>query len=229
MKLQSILFAVAGVVTLTFPAIADDSPSALEKTSKGWIDLLEKAGPALEGWTRVSIPPAPKGKLKEKSQWSIDPKTGHLICEGNLGHEWLRWDELIGNGIYHVEWRFTPVEGKKGYNSGIYARNSADGTVWHQAQTGSASGGFLFGETPSAPDGKLTRINVGNDPKATRVKPAGEWNTFEITCEGTQLSLWVNGAVTAVFNKCEVPRGHVGIEAEGYRIEFRNVKLKPLP
>ena len=223
--ISRLILTVAVVLLPALSTTAADSPSALENSPEGWTDLLAKAGPELKGWTRVSIPPPPKGKLNEKSQWSIDAKTGSLVCEGNLGHEWLRWDEEVGDSIYHVEWKFTPIEGKKGYNSGIYARNSADGTVWHQAQTGSASGGFLFGETPGNGVGALKRVNVGNKEKS-RVKPAGEWNTFEITCKGKVISLWVNGAVTAEFDQCEALKGHVGLEAEGYRIEFRNVKLK---
>ena len=42
------------------------------------------------------------------------------------------------------------------------------------------------------------------------------------------MTLWVNGAVTNRWDDCQVPRGHVGLEAEGLRIEFRNVKLKPI-
>ena len=42
------------------------------------------------------------------------------------------------------------------------------------------------------------------------------------------MTLWVNGAVTNHWRECEVKKGYVGLEAEGYRIEFRNVKLKPL-
>ena len=60
------------------------------------------------------------------------------------------------------------------------------------------------------------------------MKPAGEWNTFEIACKGKDVTLWVNGAITNRWHDCQVPRGYVGVEAEGYRIEFRNVKLKPL-
>ena len=100
--------------------------------------------------------------------------------------------------IFHVEWRFTPGRGRQeeqGYNSGLYSRNSADAKVWHQAQTGDASGGFLFGETAAA-DGKPVRFNLSKQVTDKRVKPAGEWNTFEITCKGKQLSLWVNGAQT---------------------------------
>ena len=40
--------------------------------------------------------------------------------------------------------------------------------------------------------------------------------------------LWVNGAVANQWHDCPVPRGYLGVEAEGYRIEFRQVKLKPL-
>jgi len=61
-----------------------------------------------------------------------------------------------------------------------------------------------------------------------RIKPAGEWNTFELRAVGREISLWVNGAVTSVFKECDVPRGHVGLEAEGYRVEYRNVLMKPI-
>ncbi len=167
-----------------------------------------------------------RGKLRPASQWLLDAATGHLICQGDGGHEWLRWDPELDDFIFHVEWRFTPVPGKKGYNSGIYARNSADGQIYHQAQTGDGSGGYLFGttEVKAAPK----RFNLSTQRSASRVKPAGEWNTFEITCRGQDMALWVNGAVTNRWHDCEVKRGHVGLEAEGWRIEFRNVKTKPL-
>ena len=42
------------------------------------------------------------------------------------------------------------------------------------------------------------------------------------------MTLWVNGAVTVDWDDCQVPVGHVGVEAEGYRIEFRKLLLKPL-
>ena len=229
MKSRSMTLLIAILLAPTFNTFGQEVPSALETSKEGWIDLVAKAGPELKGWTRIPIPAPPAGKLNPKSQWSVDAKTGNLVCEGNLGHEWLRWDDEVADSIYHVEFRYTAVEGKKGYNSGVYARNSSDGTIWHQAQIGSGSGGYLFGESEPRKDGKLTRFNIANKPKESRVKPAGEWNTLEITCKGKTMSLWVNGAVTAVFDHCEVAKGHVGVEAEGYRIEFRNVKLKPLP
>ena len=197
---------------------------ATVSAQEGWIDLLAKSGPELKGWSRGPIPP--KGKLDAKSQWSIDPKTGYLVCSGQGGHDWLRWDEEMGDFVFHVEWRYTAVPGKKGYNSGIYARNSADASIWHQAQIGDASGGFLFGETKKGD--KLKFFNLSNQVKGKPVKPAGEWNTVEIRCQGKEMILTVNGQETCALRDCEVSRGHVGLEAEGFRIEFRNVKVKPL-
>ena len=202
----------------------EETSSALDRDADGWVDLLSEAGPDLEGWTRVAIPP--DASLDESSQWSLDPESGLLTCEGDGGHEWLRWDQEQGDAVFHVEWRFVPVtEGPDRYNSGIYIRNSADGIIWHQAQTGGGSGGYLFGDT--LVDGDLSRINLRDESSPGRVLPAGDWNTFELTAEGPRVTLWVNGAVTADWDSCEVPDGFVGLEAEGYRIEFRKVLLKP--
>jgi hypothetical protein len=207
-------------------AAADDTlvSSALDGDPQGWTDLLAKAGPKLESWTRLPMPA--EGKLRPVSQWSLDSASGSLVCRGDGGHEWLRWDNELGDFIYHVEWRFTPVPGKKGYNAGIYARNSADGRIYHQAQTGDSSGGYLFGTTQT--NGAPTRFNLAKQHPDSRVKPAGEWNTFEITCQGKDMTLWVNGAVVNQWHECEVKRGFIGLEAEGWRIEFRNVKVKTL-
>src|SRR4051794_14878883 len=137
-RFMSSLLGLALTVALAAaaPGPASPSSSALEQDPQGWIDLLGDAGAELRGWTRGPIPPG--AKLDADSQWSIDPKTGYLVCSGAGGHDWVRWDRELGDFIYHVEWRFTPVPGKKGYNSGIYARNSADAKIWHQAQTGDA-------------------------------------------------------------------------------------------
>lgn len=206
-------------------AQAADSPSALERDPNGWTDLLAKAGPGLKGWTRGPLPP--DSPLKPESPWSLDPASGNLVCEGQGYHEWLRWDQELGDAVFHVEWRFAPVEGKtKGYNSGVFVRNSADAKIWHQAQTGSGTGGFLFGDTPV--NGEVKRINLSKELRDQRVKPAGDWNTYEITCRGKSISVWTNGALTCEWQACEVPKGYIGLEAEGYRIEFRNVKVKPL-
>ena len=139
----------------------------------------------------------------------------------------LLLDREIGDVIFHFEFRYTKVEGKTGYNSGAYVRNSKDGSIWHQAQFGDAKDGYLFGETLTS-EGKKKFFNLVKEVKDMRVKPVGEWNTMEITARGKVLTLRVNGAITCQFADCGVPKGRIGLEAEGYRIEFRNLKIKLL-
>ena len=107
----------------------------------------------------------------------------------------------------------------------MFIRSGPDGKIWFQAQ-GTMAGGFLFGATPV--DGAVQRFNLRQSMSENRVKPAGEWNIYELRAVGKQISLRVNGAVTSVFGECEVPRGFVGLEAEGYRVEYRNVQVKPI-
>jgi hypothetical protein len=210
-----------GFFTLLLSAQAADSVdarSALQKDPTGWIDLL--AGNNLKNWKRVPIPPG--SKLKSKDPWSLDPDTHYLVCDGVGIHEMLLYNPELADGIFHVEWRFKKIDGKKGYNSGVYVRTSGDGAIWHQAQVGEKIG-YLFGDT--LVDGKIKRVRI-DDKKPQRGNPIGEWNTYEVTCKGRQMTLWINGAITATWENCEVPKGHVGLEAEGWYIEFRNVKFK---
>jgi hypothetical protein len=201
---------------------ADVAPSALDADSSGWVNVMPPAD--LKGWSRV---PVPLGDPLGKQQWHVEDSGKVLVCEGDGGHDMLLCDREFGDAVFHVEFRYTKVEGKAGYNSGAYVRNSRDGAIWHQAQLCDASGGYLFGETPGA-DRKKKFFTTTGEVKDGRVKPAGEWNTLEIAARGNTLTLWVNGAVTCEVKDCGNPKGLVGVEGEGYRIEFRNLKVKEL-
>lgn len=210
---------------LALAAIQAPSPSALVSDPKGWVDLL--ADISLKDWTRVPLGPVgqlPAGQATDPSPWKLDASGGTLVCEGaKAGHEMFRYTAELGDFVLHVEWRFTKLEGEQPYNSGVFVKASADGSSWFQAQTGPA-GGYLFGSVPV--NGTMQRVNLRDKMVENRVKPAGEWNVYEIKAVGKTLALWVNGIVVNEYAECEVPRGFVGLEAEGFRIEFRNLKLK---
>lgn len=215
---RSLLLAFLGV-SLARAQSADITKSALETDPNGWVNIQPKAG--LIGWTRLTIPP---GKPLGRAQWHVEPGD-LLVCDGDGGHEMLRYDHECLDCVFHVEFRFVPVTGtNRNYNSGVFVRNSADGDIWHQAQL-TMDGGYLFGNTPK--DDQPQRFHL--KPSERRMKPAGEWNTIEVTARGKTLSVWFNGAVTCTFPDCEVPKGYVALESEGYKVEFRNVKLKPEP
>ncbi len=191
--------------------------------TSGWIDITPREN--LEGWTRVPIPP--DRPLNPISQWKLDKAHHTIVCEGTGGHEWLRYDHEYRDFIFEVEWRLIPVAGSRKYNSGIFARNNLDGRIWYQAQVGSASGGYWFGDNPIG--AILKRFNLSSEVGENHVKPAGEWNAYRLRCVGRALSLWVNGAKQSEFTECNNLRGYIGLEAEGSKIEFRNLKVKVLP
>ena len=153
------------------------------QAAAGWKDIIPDE--SLKGWTRIPIP-AIDG-LKPKMQWRVDAAQHALVCSGDGGHEWLRYDQELGDFVLQVEWRFTPRgPEERRYNSGIGVRLSKYGEIWVQGQTG-LSGGYLFGENFT--DGAIKRFNLSKEMKENRVKPPGEWNTYEIRAQGDRITL----------------------------------------
>ncbi len=211
-----LIFGVAGRTTR---AADEATKSGLETDPQGWVDIMPPGD--LSGWVRVPFKP---GATLTRQQWHVDNDL--LICDGDGGHDMLLLNREIADSIFHVEFCFTKSDKPKAaYNSGIWVRTLLNGSIWHQAQVQSLAGGYLFGVTPTSEGPKKFKIMT----EPCRVKEAGNWNTFEVTARGPKLTLWVNGYITAVLPDCGQPKGYLGLEGEGYRIEFRNLKLKELP
>ncbi|HET7215297.1 MAG TPA: DUF1080 domain-containing protein [Terriglobia bacterium] len=224
MKFAAIPATAAIIFVLGAIAMTPRIKSRAATPPPAWINITP--GPSLRHWTRVAIPP--DRPLSKRSQWSVDAATHTLDCAGNGGHEFLRYDgRQLGDFLFHVEWRLIRRDGNKDYNSGVFVRNNSDGSIWYQAQVGSASGGYWFGYDDPAVKGPIS-FNLQSRMTANAVKPAGDWNTFDIRCEGKKLILKVNGTVTSKFDKCRNRKGYLGLEAEGSPIEFRNMRIKLL-
>ena len=216
-------------------------PAAPPTYTEGWMDLFP--APDFAHWTRKPLNPAQA--LHTTTQWTVDPAAHVLTCSGDQGHEWLRYDQEFTDTLLHVEWRFKPLPptstaNPASVNAGIYVRNNADGWIYHQAQVKTAS--YLFAVTPV--NGIVQRMNLPTKPwpealpaaakllvvdPVNRITDAFAWNTTDILCEGRTITLWVNGAFQSRLESCEIPRGFVGLEAEGFAIEFRDVRLRELP
>jgi hypothetical protein len=185
------------------------------------VDLLPDE--SLKGWTRVPIPPT--DGLKPKLQWHVDSAQKLLICTGDGQHEWLRFDQTFGDYILEADFRFTPTGADVKYNSGIGVRLSPAGELWTQAQTG-PTGGYLFGV--NLVEGVLQRFNLMKEMKENRIRPAGEWNHYEIRVKGDSVQLCVNGVTVSEISGIALRKGHIGFEAEGHEIAFRNIRLTVL-
>ncbi len=74
------------------------------------------------------------------------------------------------------------------------------------------------------------------------LKPSGEWNQEEITANGRRITVKLNGVIILdssldIVKEPEVlrkhpglarPSGHIGFLGHGTRVEFRNIRIKPL-
>jgi hypothetical protein len=196
-----------------------------ERTEEKWLDLTPDKD--LSGWKRAPIPP--DSKLSARNPWKMDANGKILICDGVGIKEMLIHEKEFTDGVYHVEWRFRKVPDKKDYNGGIYIRTSADGKIWHQAQVAHLEKaprlGDLFGETLK--NGNIEKFLVEGRGMEL-AQPPGDWNTFDITFQGPKITVAVNGAPATIWNNCRVTRGHVGLQAEFFYIEFKNLKFKSL-
>jgi hypothetical protein len=64
--------------------------------------------------------------------------------------------------------------------------------------------------------------------KENRIRPAGEWNHYEIRVKGDSVQLCVNGVTVSEISGIALRKGHIGFEAEGHEIAFRNIRLTVL-
>ena len=72
-------------------------------------------------------------------------------------------------------------------------------------------------------------------PKKMAVKPAGEWNRYTITLDGSQLKVILNGDLIQDLDlsqsamKDRPNEGYISFQDEAKRIWYRNVRIKEIP
>ena len=74
------------------------------------------------------------------------------------------------------------------------------------------------------------------------MKPAGEWNAEEISCDGPKVKITVNGTVVVDADLSKIKetadhgnhpglhneKGYIGFLGHGAPVEFRNIRIKEL-
>ena len=125
----------------------------------------------------------------------------------------------------HLEWRWT----EEPSNSGIFLHAEPIDAIWPRCaevnlmagRAGDmiASGGSAFDELT---EGRWLRSTVDSAEK-----PAGEWNTAEIICQGNSIQAYVNGVL---MNQAHFDRsaGPIGLQSEGGPLEIRNIYIVPV-
>jgi hypothetical protein len=170
------------------------------------------------------------------SGWTIENTTadnfsvrdGVLRAEGPEG--WLRSERQYTDFVLRAEFRFLTAD----TDSGIFLRTPAEREFirgWpndsYQVQLRDPAG-----DSPFPPVGGVFRHGTPQgdlefDPaEAERLSaPTGEWQVIEITVEGEELSVELNGSpLTRATNIIERP-GYIGIQGETGAIEFRSIEI----
>lgn len=201
----------------TFPLFAQSTEPPVTPTQR--IDLFD--GKSLSGWTFVSKDTnAPAAAI-----WSVT--NGVIACQGKP-YGYARTLQTYCNYQLHAEWRWPDGPG----NSGVFLHVNPPDQVWplcFEAQLLAGSAGEIRCNGGSKANG-LSPANPKSFPRRQpgSEKPAGEWNAYDIVCRSNTISVRVNGVLQNEITGASASSGAIGLQAEGKRVEFRNIFLETL-
>ena len=185
-------------------------------------------GKNLDGWTIYVEDP------------TINPEDFFYVNDGmietvGVPNGYLRTKKEYSDYHLHIEWRYPdePV------NSGVFLHTTGPDMIWPAHYQGQLkyqnAGDFIvhgvgvratIRDTTYVSSDTLEPLIPKEHP--TNEKPAGEWNSYDITCNGSTIELRVNGLLQNTATNCSLTRGGIGLQAEGCRIQFRNLWVEPL-
>src|SRR5579884_1062582 len=218
MRCHILLCLALALAVLPCPSAADEAPSGFQALFNG---------KNLDGW---------KVNHGRESAWGVDH--GLLYTTGE-GGGWLMTQKEYSNFEIRLEYK-VPAGG----NSGVAIRSPLKGDP---AYTGME---IQILDDPWYKDPKnykgirnvqLTGSVYGVVPPSTEaVKPAGEWNSMDITARGPHITVVLNGTKIVDANLEQYKEhakqhpgilrksGHLGLQSHTDRVEFRHIYVKEL-
>lgn len=150
--------------------------------------------------------------------WTAEPGTRFGVKEGAIvveeGKGLLSSHDGFQDFELRAEFRF-PVAAA---DSGIFFRV---GETRYQVQTKDA---VDLGEIRSA---KVTQVHDREATNRLR-KPPGQWQSFDILVRGSECWVKLNGETVTYASALVEQSGPIAIQAEGYAVEFRNLRVRKL-
>jgi len=212
---------LSALVIVVATATADEKPSA-SSGGEGFVSLFD--GKTLEGWQGST-----KGYVIED---------GTIICRPDGGGN-LYTEKEYANFVFRFEFKQSP-----GANNGVGIRTPMQGDpayVGMEIQILDDSSDRYKGVADWQRHGSVYGIVAA---KRGHLKPVGEWNTEEITCDGRKIKVVLNGEiiVDANLDEASTPKtldgkdhpglknekGHIAFCGHGTRVDFRNIEIKEL-
>jgi len=217
--------AILSIVLLAGMLFLNACSQNLNQPPKGYVSLFN--GEDLAGWTGGGV----------DSYYVEDGKLVCLkTCKSNLFTE-----KEYGNFKLQFEFKLTP-----GANNGLGIRAPLKGRASYEGMEVQILDNEEFTKIHNYPlkpwqyHGSLYGIAAA---KKGFLKPAGQWNFEEVTANGRQITVNLNGETILDVNLDEVEKtvdgkehpgmnrkkGHIGFLGHGARVEFRNIWLAELP
>jgi hypothetical protein len=185
-------------------------------------------GKDLDGWTIFVEDPA------------VNPDEYFYVNDGMIETVgvpvgYLRTEKEYSDYHLHIEWRY-PEEPT---NSGVFLHTTGPDLIWvahYQGQLKHENAGDFIVHGVGVSATLRDTVYVSSEetkpliPKThpTNEKAAGEWNSYDITCEGSTIELKVNGILQNRATNCSLTGGGIGLQAEGSKIQFRNLWIEPI-
>lgn len=150
---------------------------------------------------------------------------------------YIRTKESYSNYKLHVEWRWV----EEPANSGVLINVQGPELIFPhcveaQLMNGRAGDIVLMGRG-AAISVKDSTYTVASDEnrylaiqkfEESSEKPAGEWNSYDITNMDGNLELVVNGVLQNTGTGMTLTEGSIALQSEGGPLQFRNIYLQPL-
>jgi len=212
---KAVLLIGVGCVLMAAGAVAGEAAEAIEPKEK--IELFN--GKDLTGWAFHL-----RGNADPTKTFSVE--NGAIKCTGRPPG-YMRTEKDYRNYKLTMEWRFT-----RAGNSGVLVHMSLPDRVWPKSiecQGAYRNQGdfFVIGGTEfKEHKGKRGRRVAKKGPH--NEKPVGEWNTYEIICDGDAVKPHVNGKLMNEATGCNVTSGKICIQSEGGAWECRKITVEPV-
>jgi len=171
-----------------------------EELADGWILLFD--GRTLFGW-----------KAASKANWEV--ADGVIsVSQGEVGL--LHTTSQFGNFVLKVDFRSA-----KRANSGVFLRTNPQGTPVTTRCYELNIADAALNEWPTGSFVQRQRCRGEHD--------STDWQSFEVTCDGAHHVVKLDTQVVLDYTDPKPPgRGFIGLQFRTGKLEFRNVKLKPL-
>lgn len=194
--------------------VSAESPNMLseQEQKEGYRRIFD--GKTLDGWKGdAKLWSVVDGAIVGSTEGNKIPHNSFLISEEKFSDFVLRLDVKVGNHNSGVQFRSEELPNwvVRGYQA-----DAAEGAWW----------GSLYGE-------KTGRgvIAAGYEGKGEKVVKPGDWNSYEIICKGNQITLTLNGLVTADLADDMSSEGVIALQLHSgpaMQVSFRNIRIRTL-